>query len=86
MKILTDKNSIALNQVAVQSMFGGVLVTLAFISFIKSMISFTEWLDGTGDPLVDILITVLLGVLAVGRMKSGDRYAETLSQFIREKS
>ena len=86
MKILVNKHSLALNQIAVQAMFGGALFALAMISFIFFLIAFTDWLSPSrgGDPLVELLITALLGVMCAGRFNSAERYSETIRELIKK--
>ncbi len=85
MKILINTNSLALNQIAVQAMLGGMLFALAMVSFIFCLIGLSDWMLGKGEgPLVEFLITALLGVMTVGRFNSSSRYSETISKLIKE--
>ena len=85
MKILINKHSIALNQIAVQAMFGGILLGLAMVSFIFTMLGFTDWVMHKSEgPLVEFLITALLGVMCVGRLKSAERYSESIRELIKK--
>ncbi len=85
MKILINTNSLALNQIAVQAMFGGILFAFALISFIFLLMGLSDWSFGKGEgPLVEFLITALLGVMTVGRFKSAERYSETIRKVIKE--
>ncbi len=85
MKILVNKHSLALNQIAVQAMFGGMLFALAMVSFIVLMLGFTDWVTGKGEgPLVELLITALLGIMSAGRFNSAERHSESIRELIKE--
>lgn len=75
-----------INQLLVQAMFGGALFALAMISFVIFLLAFTDWLSpsGSGDPLVEFLITALLGVLSVGRFNSAERHSKSIRELIKE--
>ena len=87
MKILTDKYSIALNQIAVQCWLAGILTMMTSASFVWFLVGVTNWTFGNPEiPLVEILATILLCVLTIGRMNSSERYSDTIRKLIKENS
>ena len=86
MKILINKNDIAINQIAVQSWIAGMLSAIGMVSFVWLLVGFTNWLDGSTAPVVELLSTILLFMLVSGRINSAERYGETIKTFIKEKS